>query len=259
MSMRPIVLALGGGGARGLAHLGVIQVFTEQRVPIAGIVGTSIGAVVASLYGAGTDLYRLVDLAIAFPWRNLLDLNLPRFGLVSGDRMQSALEVLLKRKTFQELSLPVWAVATDLETGEIVILRDGPVAPAVRASASVPGFFDPCPYNGRSLVDGGVLAGVPVEVARGMGDPVVAVDVGSAMPSRRSRHFIDVLTRVVGIMGSELDRRQVAQADLVIRPEVGLVGSAQFDQARECVVAGRKAAEQALPMLRSLMQMENPA
>lgn len=248
-----LILALGGGGARGLAHLGVLQVLRRNKVPLAGLVGTSMGSVVAAVYAAGSDLERLEDFVLAFPWRELLDVGLPRFGLVDGEKALAALDLLTKGKSFDQLDLPVWVVATDLEAGVPVVLSQGKVAPAVRASISVPGFFAPfCDENGRQLVDGGVVAGVPVEIARGMGRPVVAVDVGFSFESRRVKHVLDVLAKVVGIMGSELDRHQVSMADAVIRPDVGAVGSAQFELAAECIAAGRRAAEDALPALRKL-------
>lgn len=248
------VLAFGGGGARGLAHLGVLQVLRKHGVPLAGMVGTSMGAVVATLAGAGADLDRLEHFALAFPWGDLFDPGLSGLGLADGSRALAALELLTQGKTFDRLDPAVWVVATDLEAGTPVILREGPVAPAVRASISVPGVFAPYRLNGRDLVDGGVVAGVPVEIAREMGRPVVAVDVGFDFATRKVRHFLDVLTKVVRIMGSELDRRQVALADLVFRPEVGQVGSAQFDLAPECIAAGRRAAEEALPELWSLLE-----
>ncbi|MGE5551112.1 MAG: patatin-like phospholipase family protein [Bacteroidota bacterium] len=244
-----LVLALGGGGARGLAHLGVLQVLTKARVPLAGLVGTSMGAVVAALYGVGTDLKRLEEFTVAFPWEELLDLSFKGLGFSGGERAFTMLELLTKGRTFAELTLPVWVVATDLERGTSVVLREGPLATALRASISVPGFFAPWVVEGRTLVDGAVVAGVPVEIAREMGATVVAVDVGFDFQTRRARHVVDVLTRVVQIMGSELDRHQVAQADYVIRPEVGCVSSARFDQAGECVALGRRAAEEALPEL----------
>ncbi|MGE5527620.1 MAG: patatin-like phospholipase family protein [Patescibacteria group bacterium] len=251
------ILALGGGGARGLAHLGVLQVLREQGIHPAGIVGTSMGAVMAALYGAGIDLDRMEDLAEVFPWQDMLDIQFHRgLGLIGVDRMQAVLALLTKGKTFAQLSLPVWVVATDLETGAPVILRDGPVAQAVAASAAVPGVFAPVGLGGRLLVDGGVVAGVPVEIALEMGRPVVAVDVGSDFPAVKPRNILGVLAQVVRIMGSNLDRRQVARADLVIRPEVGGLGTARFDQARQCVAWGREAAVAALPALRSLLQKE---
>ncbi|MGQ9780240.1 MAG: patatin-like phospholipase family protein [Bacillota bacterium] len=247
-----LILALGGGGARGFAHLGVLEVLAANGIPVAGMVGTSMGAVVAALVGAGTSLAYLEKLAINFPWTELLDLNLSGLGLVEGDKILAVLELLCKGKSFAELSPPVWVVATDLDRGVPVIFKEGKVAPAVRASISVPGVFAPFRWEGRTLVDGGVLAGVPVDIARQMGRPVVAVDVGFEFVRRRVRHFLDVAFKVINIMGSELDRRQTAAADLVIRPAVGHIGSAQFEAAAECLAAGRRAAQEALPSLLAL-------
>ena len=249
-----LILALGGGGARGFAHLGVLQVLVRKKVPLQGLVGTSMGAVAAALFAVGTDLDRLEEFAMAFPWENLFTFSLSGLGIASGERILAVLDLLTKGKSFADLTLPVWVVATDLERGSPVVLRDGPLATAVRASISVPGFFAPLSMDGRTLVDGAVVAGIPVEIARQMGRPVVAVDVGFEFQARRARHFLDVLSKVVKIMGTELDRHQVAQADLVIRPDVGSMGSARFDLVKESIESGRRAAEEALPDLWKLIQ-----
>ncbi len=252
MPQRGIILALGGGGVRGLAHFGVLEVLAGARVPIAGIVGTSMGAVAAAVYGAGTSPVRLAELVTVFPWESILDLGLPHLGLAGGEKIQTALELLTKGKSFADLVPPVWVVATDLESGCPVVMHEGCLAPAVRASCAVPGVFAPVALDGRLLIDGGVVAGVPVEIALKLGRPVVAVDVGFDYQTKRARNLLGVLARVVQIMGTELDRRQVSQADLVIRPEVGGVGAASFDLARECVCLGRQAAEMALPEVLAL-------
>lgn len=254
-----VILALGGGGARGLAHLGVLQVLAGHNVPVAGIVGTSMGAAVAAVYGAGADLRRLCSFATVFPWSGLFEFKLPRLGLVDDDRILGALTLLTKGKTLDRLSPPVWVVATDLDTGEAVVLKDGSAAMAVRASISIPGLFAPYYLDGRCLVDGGVAAGVPVEIARAMGQPVVAVDVGFDFETRRVKHFLDVLAKVINIMGSQLDRHQTMLADLVIRPAVGRISSAKFDLAEECIAAGARAAEEALPDLWELLQRAHQA
>ena len=251
--MGGLVLALGGGGARGFAHLGVLQALSREKIPIAGLVGTSMGAAVAAVFGAGADLGMLERFAAVFPWGNILDVRLPRLGLAGGERIQTILRLLTKGKSLDELDPPVWVVAADLDLGVPVVFREGPLAPAVMASAAVPGIFAPIRIQGRRLVDGGVVAGVPVEIAREMGRPVVAVDVGFDFQAAAARSILGVLGRVVKIMGMELDRRQVIQADLAIRPPVGIFGSSRFDLAREIVEAGRSAAERKLPDLWKLI------
>jgi len=173
-----IVLALGGGGARGFAHIGVLQVLKEAGIQISGVVGTSMGALIGSTYAAGTDLYYLGQLVEYFHWEELIDLRLPTLGLIDGSKVKAVIDLLTKGKVFEELAVDFWAVATDLFTGEEVIFKNGPLASAVRASISIPGVFTPVELNGRTLVDGGVIAGVPVSIAKRMnGNITLAVNV----------------------------------------------------------------------------------
>jgi NTE family protein len=157
-----IVLVLGGGGARGLAHIGVLQVLRESGIKLGGIVGTSMGALIGSLFAAGTDLYYLGRLVEYMKWEELIDLRITGLGLINGAKVQTLIDLLTKGKRFEELSLPFWAVATDLFSGEEIVFKQGPLAPAIRASISIPGVFSPVEVDGRVLVDGGVVAELPV-------------------------------------------------------------------------------------------------
>ena len=245
-----IVLALGGGGARGLAHIGVLQVLEEAAIPIWGITGTSMGALIGATYAARTNLYYLSKLAQYIKWEDLVDIHLPRLGLVNGDRIQSLIDILTKRQSFEELPILFWAVATDLNCGEAVVFRDGPLTPAIRASISIPGVFKPVELNGRTYVDGGVVAGVPVQQARKRGgDLVFAVNVGFDHTQHKVNNIFDVLAKVLDIMGNKLDAYQIRDADLIIRPELGTIGTLEFQFARECIESGRRAAEVILPQI----------
>jgi len=250
-----IILALGGGGARGFAHIGVLQVFEEASLKISGIVGTSMGALVGSTYAAETDLYYLARLVDALGWESLIDFRLPTLGLIDGVKVQTLIDLLTKGKKIEELRLPFWAVATDLHTGEEIVFKEGLLAPAVRASISVPGIFHPVEYNERILVDGAVVAGVPVSIARQMeGDLVIAVNVGFDHTQHRINNVFDVLSKVQDIMGNRLDRFQMELADLTIVPQLGNIGTMHFYRAKECIDIGRKAAEAALPQIKTWIQ-----
>jgi len=250
-----IILALGGGGARGFAHIGVLQVFEEASLKISGIVGTSMGALVGSTYAAETDLYYLARLVDALGWESLIDFRLPTLGLIDGVKVQTLIDLLTKGKKIEELRLPFWAVATDLHTGEEIVFKEGLLAPAVRASISVPGIFHPVEYNERILVDGAVVAGVPVSIARQMeGDLVIAVNVGFDHTQHRINNVFDVLSKVQDIMGNRLDRFQMELADLTIVPQLGNIGTMHFHRAKECIDIGRKAAEAALPQIKTWIQ-----
>ncbi|HBF36550.1 MAG TPA: esterase [Firmicutes bacterium] len=246
-----IILALGGGGARGFAHIGVLQVLKEAGIKVSGIVGTSMGALIGSTYAAGTDLYYLGQLVEYFHWEELIDFHLPSLGLIDGSKVKTVIDLLTKGKSFEELPVHFWAVATDLFTGEEVIFKTGPLASAVRASISIPGVFTPVTLNGRTLVDGGVVAGVPVSIARRMnGNITLAVNVGFDHTQHEVKNIFDVMSKVLDIMGNKLDSQQIEQADFIITPELGNIGTLHFYRAKDCLEIGREAAQRILPELK---------
>jgi NTE family protein len=250
-----IILALGGGGARGFAHIGVLQVLQEAGIKIAGIVGTSMGALIGSTFASGTDLYYLARVVEAMGWEDLIDFRLSGLGLVDGNKVKALIDLLTKGKRFEELSLEFWAVATDLMSGEAVVFKEGDLAPAIRASVSIPGVFNPVEINHQMLIDGAVVAGVPVSIAKEMkGDLTIAVNVGFDHTQHTVNHIFDVMSKVMDIMGNRLDRIQITQADLNIVPELGNIGTMNFGRAKECVDLGRKAAEVILPQLQELVR-----
>lgn len=249
-----IILALGAGGARGFAHIGVLQVFQEHGITVAGIVGTSMGALIGSTYAVKTDIYYLGRLVEYLGWEDLVDIRFPRLGLVDGVKVQALIELLTKGKNFEDTFIKFWAVATDLETGEEVIFKKGPLAPAIRASISIPGVFKPVELDGRTLVDGAVVAGVPVKIAKMMrGDLTIGVNVGFDHTQHRVRNLFDVISKVMDIMGNRLDAYQLPDADLVITPKLGDIGIMDFGRADECIEIGRNAAEEVMPQIQDLI------
>ena len=183
-----LVLALSGGGAAGLAHIGVLQVLAENRVPVRAVVGTSIGAEIGAFYAAGMSLDELAQVATTFDWKQTLALffpDLPTGGLVSGSRIVEFLRERLGSHRIEDLSTAYAAIAADLDTGEQVVIDRGDLVEAVRASVSIPGLIAPYQLDGRALVDGGVLNPVPFDVARQrFGGPVLAVAVHAAVRAR---------------------------------------------------------------------------
>lgn len=256
-ALRPrpqIAWALGGGGARGFAHLGVLKVLQEEGIPVDALAGTSMGAVMAALFAAETDLKYLAALATRISWEDFVDLRFPRYGLVEGKRLVPLIRLLTKRKKLEELAVPVRIIATDLLTGEEVIFTQGPLDLAVRASISIPGVFTPVPHGERLLVDGGLVAGVPVTAAAAMGmDLVFAVYVGGDLVPEPPRSVFDILYRSSEIMMHQLDGIQLQQAAFVLAPEVGDVGTLQFSRAEECIAKGEAAARKALPTMRRII------
>ena len=242
---RPRVgLVLGAGSARGLAHIGVLQVLREHRIPFDFIVGSSMGALVGAVFAAGADLDLLAKLAVNLNVNMLLDIGVPRMGFINGKKVQEFIHLLTKGKSFEELSLPLAVVATDILTGESVVLNRGVVSEAVRASIAIPGVFVPVEYEGRLLVDGAVTSRLPIETARDMGaDRVIAVDVNFAEAAQpRIRNAIHVILASIDLLERQIFTGLVKpQADILVQPRLGHISSSGFDRAEECIQKGREA------------------
>jgi NTE family protein len=236
-----IGLALGSGGARGFAHLGVIKVLIDAGIPIHLIAGSSMGALVGSFYGAGIDMDRLYKLSIAFKRKYFLDFIVPKMGFISGKKIKEFIKVFTHGKNIEELSIPIGIVATDLLTGEKVVFKQGPVAEAVRASISIPGIFVPEKYNGRILVDGGVTDRVPVSVAKEMGaDIVIAVDVSRVKRNAEIISIYDVIMQSIDIMQTEIINNREIAATIMIRPPVEIYSSRAFTNIEEIIKLGEE-------------------
>lgn len=247
-----LALVLGGGAARGYAHVGVINVLAEAGIEPDLVVGTSAGAIAGALYAGGFQgeaLVAAVHALRATPW---WDWGVPRLGLLSGAGLQQAVNQLLDHRPLQALDRRLLVVAVALETGRPVAFSRGDTGLAVRASAAVPGIFQPVTIGARRYLDGGLVSPVPVDAARAAGARcVIAVDV-SRRPeyTRTVPGTLSVLHQSLRIMGRALADRELARADLVIRPALGDMSSVDFDHPGPAVAAGRAAAEAALPGLR---------
>ncbi len=239
-----VALVLGAGSARGLAHIGVLQVLTEQKINFDFIVGSSMGAMIGSIYAAGTDLYLLEKMFDQMDSRLLLDVNMPKMGFIGGEKVKTFLDLLTKRRTFSELNLPVYAIATDLISGKQVVLAEGPVTDAVRASISIPGIFKPVHKDGMVLVDGAVSDRLPLETARQFGaDIIIAVDVSFGPDKEvKIQNTLDVIMTSLDIMQKQQFELIMPQADILIQPAVGHLAPKDFDRSREAVQKGREAA-----------------
>lgn len=244
MQRPKIGLALGSGGARGFAHLGVLKVFVEKGIPIDYIAGSSMGALVASLYAAGKDVDRLYKLAKMFKRKYFLDFTVPKLGFITGNRVKEFIRMFTFGKNIEELDIPVQIVATDLIKGERVVFKEGPIAEAVRASISIPGIFVPEKINGKILVDGGVIDRVPVTVVREMGaDFIIAVDVNNVKTNTTVTSIYDVIMQSLDILQMELVQTKVLQANVVIRPKLELYSSRAFTNIDEIIKIGETEAE----------------
>lgn len=250
-------LALGSGSAKGLAHIGVLKVLLRENIPIDLITGSSIGSLVGALFASGTDLNILEKLFCSLQQNKLIDVVVPRFGLIKGEKIESVLRLLTKNMTFKDLNIPLYAVAVDIERGKQVVLEEGLVAEAVRASISIPGIFQPKRLNGKLLVDGAVLNRVPVELAREKGAQIViAVDLkcdSSINKVKSIQNIFDVILTSLDLIeaNSAIDYQIIS--DVLISPKVAHIGIADFNKAEECIALGEEAAELALPEIKKVL------
>ncbi len=249
-----IGLALGGGAVRGAAHVGVLDVLDRAGLGPAVIAGTSAGALVGALYAVGKTPAEISTMARTLRWARLIRPGRSLRALFETGRLATFLDGVLDHGDFDDLSRPFAAVACELTTGRRVVLREGPVATAVLASAAIPGLFPPVERDGRLLVDGSLVDIVPAALARELGaDIVVAVDVSGPMPRRRPTTLVQTMIAVSTLQpgGSE---RLAADADLVLSPQVDEYAVWELSRIAEFEEAGRAAAEQALPLLLALTQ-----
>ncbi len=246
-------VALGGGFARGMAHIGVLKVLEEERIPIDFVAGTSVGALIGAAYCSGIPARELQAVAEGLRFRDFARWTVSRYGFASNDRMTRLLRRLLKVKTFEELRIPLAVTATDFLTGEAVVIRSGKLIDPVRASCAYPGMFLPVEVEGRLLVDGLLAHAVPTTPLRKQGaDRVLAVFLrsnymdGSAGP----RHVFDVIGQCFSIAQSRMSEIWQKDADLVLQPDVSTFPYDCFDRCQELVRIGEKTAREALPAIR---------
>ncbi|WP_296752604.1 patatin-like phospholipase family protein [Thiobacillus sp.] len=247
-----IALALGGGAARGFAHIGVIKALEAQGIVPDMVVGTSAGSVVGALYASGMSGFELQNLALTMQENMLADWTLPNRGVLKGEALQDFINLKVKGLTIQKMPKPLGVVATDLQSGEKVLFRRGDTGMAVRASSAVPGVFQPVEISGRDYVDGGLTSPVPAQVARSMGaDFVIAVDISSVSRRGKLSGTLDVLLQTFAIMGHTISSHELEDADVVIRPQTGAVSSTDFEDRHLAILEGEKAAAAVMPELKA--------
>ncbi len=250
-----IGLALGSGGTRGFAHIGVLQVLEEAGFTIDAIAGSSMGSLIASVYATGSPIERMEQLAVHLPLKRWVDVTVSRLGLVAGQRFHELIKLLTKNMNFTETQIPLAVVATDIELGERVVFTSGPIHEAVRASIAIPGIFVPYQINGRMLIDGGVIERVPIQAVRDLGsDFVVAVDVGLFDRLPPVKNTWDVIVQTMDIMEREVFRNRILHADFVVRPKLDLMSSISFSGIHLAIEVGRQAMHAALPELLMTLQ-----
>ena len=247
-----IALVLGGGAARGFAHIGVIKALEAQGIVPDIVVGTSAGSVVGALYASGMSGFELQNLALQMEEDMVADWTLPNRGVLKGEALQDFINQKVKNLTIQKLPKPLGVVATDLQSGEMVLFRKGSTGIAVRASSAVPGVFQPVEINGRDYVDGGLTSPVPAQAARSMGaNFVIAVDISNVGRRDKLTGTLDVLLQTFAIMGHAISHHELEDADIVIRPKTSAVSSTDFEGRHLAVLEGEKAAAAIMPELKA--------
>ena len=244
-------LALGGGAARGFAHIGVIQVFEENGIKVDLVAGTSAGSLVAALYASGKNGKEMQTLSDSMDEGAITDWSFPLRGLIRGEALARFIRDKTGGKNIEQMVVPLGIVATDLSDGSSILFRSGDTGTAVRASSAVPAVFQPVKIGQREYVDGGLVSPVPVRFAREMGAQfIIAVDITSPPEKDPPGDAFRMLMQTFSIMGRSINMFELREADVVIRPKLEGVSSADFTARRRAIQAGREAAQAMLPLLK---------
>jgi len=253
-----IGLALGSGSAKGLAHIGVIKVLEENNIPIDFIAGSSIGAMIGGAYASGLSIKEIEAIALSTNWRKVFFVLFEpklRQGLIGGEKVKKFIESYIDGKDFKDCKIPFVAVATDLRTGEAVILDKGKMASAIRASVSIPLVFKPVKINGRTLADGGLSAPVPVEIVKSMGaDMVIAVNLDKHYCDKKYKPgWYNIVNDSLNILRHHLAHLNMEKADIIIDINTGKSSWYKFVNGQDKILAGEEATKIILPHLKELI------
>jgi NTE family protein len=249
-----IALALGGGGARGLSHIGVFTVLIREQIPIDFVAGVSVGSIVGAFYCAGLPLEKIEKMSENMSWNKIAKLNIFSIyemlfnnKMLSNKKLEEFISENTNNITFDELKVPLVCVTTDLYTGEKVLIKEGNVGAATRASAAIPGIFRPVEYRQRYLMDGGIVENLPVDTARLFGaDIIIAVSVAADIEKNKVDNTFEILTQAIYIQGQKIDSENLKNTDIVIRPQVGDISIVSFGEHKKAIKQGVIAAKNAI-------------
>lgn len=246
-------VALGGGAAKGFAHIGVIKMLEASGIQPVVVSGTSAGSVVGALYASGMDAFQMQRQAFALDEDSIRDVSLFSGGVIKGQKLQDYVNQLVAQQPIERMPMPFAAVATQLETGKRMVFTRGNTGQAVRASSSIPGVFEPVAIGKYHYVDGGIVSPVPVDAARQLGaEFVIAIDISTKASGKATpASLLGNLNQSITIMGQQLGRQELARADIVIRPTVSDIGPADFEQRNNAILEGERAALAAMPQIRA--------
>ncbi len=255
-----IALVLGGGAARGFAHVGVIRALEQEKIPIDMVVGTSVGGLIGAIYAADANSFNLEWTAFQLEKEDLFDFGIMNavvgMGFAKGDKLEAWVKNHIKIALIENMKIPFAAVATDLNWGQEVVLDKGSVARAIRASAAIPGVFQPVLHQGKILVDGGVTDNIPISVAKAKGaDIVIAVDISANIGNTNITNLVGVTLQATNIMFARNVEHSKKDADVLITPlGIGDVGMLDFTQKKRCMQAGIEATQKAMPSIRKAIE-----
>ncbi len=249
-----IAVVLGAGASKGFAHIGVLKILELNKIPIHMVVGTSVGSFVGSLYAYGYNPYELQTIAFALQKDDVADYIIPDNGFIKGDKLELFVNTKVKYTPLDKFKIPFYAVTTNIQTGEEIAFGRGNTGKAVRASCSIPGIFQPAVISDKMYVDGGVVSPLAIDVARRYGaDIVIAVDISSSLAASAPSGTIETIMQAIDIMYSKISAIQIKNADVVIKPKVGYIGSSDFSKRHEAIMEGEKAANEALPAINQIL------
>ncbi|WP_374294459.1 patatin-like phospholipase family protein [Acinetobacter sp.] len=249
-----IALALGGGGAKGFAHIGVIKVLESHGIKAKIVTGTSAGSFVGSIYASGKTPYQLQEIALKLEESDIRDLTLSRQGFVVGQKLQDYVNQQVGNKSIQQFPKRFAAVATELNTGKKTDFIKGNAGQAVRASCSIPNVFVPALIGGKKYVDGGLVSPIPVSTAKSMGaDIVIAVDISARPKNAKSMSLWGLLDQTINIMGQQSINNELKQADVVIQPAIGHLGVLDLEARNESILEGERAAQRQMPKIKKII------
>lgn len=255
-----IGIALGGGFARGMSHIGVLKVLEEEKIPIDYVAGTSVGAVIGAAYCSGLSAKEMAETAGLLRFKDFARWTISRFALCSTDRMQGFLERLLKVHSFEEMRIPLAVAATDLTTGQGVVFKSGSLIDAVRASCAYPGMFMPVNLNGKLYVDGLLGYPVPAKPLREMGaERVISVHLAANWVSGKGpRHVFDVIGQCFSIAQERMSSFWKQHTDIMVEPDIGRFGYDEFQRSPEMVAIGEAATREIIPQIRVWLEGTEP-
>ncbi len=254
--MKKVGLALGGGAAHGVAHLGVIQVLQENNIPIDFVSGCSAGAIAGGLYCTGSDMRLAGKLCSSIDMSSFIDIIIPRLGFIKGDKAESLVDMLTKSKNIEECSPPFSAVACDIITGKCVSITSGRVSRACHASFAIPGVFEPVEIGDMQLIDGGAMTRVPAQQVRQMGaEYVIAVDVGyQGWGHEKATNLMDVLMYAFEMCDWQVVEETYKNSDCVINPDLRTIPLTNLEKSEECLRLGREAAQKVVNKIKAEIQ-----